>query len=130
MSKAKSETQLFRLFDLLSKAGETGVPKSEIVSKLGVKESSVPVYIHSLKKKFKAEISNKTEGRVVVGYVLTNQPSVPQFKRAAAPASKSTVSTAGGETPVLDTDVTTEYSEREVADISSALGVGGYGQDY
>lgn len=134
MSNVKSETQLYRLFDLLSKAGETGLLKSEIVTKLGVKESSVPVYIHSLKKKFKAEITNQLEGRIVTGYVLTNQPSVPQFKLTANRQIKSNVSVStntSGETPVLDTEVSTEYSDREVADISNALGVsGGYTQEY
>lgn len=128
-----SETQLFRLFDLLKKAGEVGVTKADIVVKLGVKETSVPVYIHSLKKKYKAEIKNVTEGRVVTGYVLTNEPNVPQFKRAATPLTKKGPSTASaGEAPILDANVSTEYSETEVADIGSALGVSGgsYSQDY
>lgn len=136
MSKIKNETQLYRLFKLLTDAGEKGVKKDQIVTDLGVKDSSVPVYIHSLKKKFKAEITNVTEGRVVTGYVLTNTPEVPQYKRAVLPLSKksnvASTSVATGEAPILDTDVNVEYSEREVADIGNVLGVSdsGYSQEY
>lgn len=121
MPKAKSETQLFRLAQML--AGGAVVQKATIVSTLGVKESSVPVYIHSLKKKFGAEIDNVTEGRVVVGYVLKNELSVPQFKRAATPSSgKKSVATASDGVPILDSEVDTNYSERELRDTVESLG--------
>lgn len=126
--KAKSETQLYRLYQLLGDAGEKGIPKAVIVSKLGVKDSSVPVYIHSLKKKFGAKIENVTEGRIVTGYVLLNggDLEVPQFKRAVNSATKKAKnpSPVDGSVPVLDADVETLHSDSEVRDTLSGLGIG------
>jgi len=132
MAQGKNETQIYRLFDLLSKAGETGVTKAEIVTKLGVKETSVPVYIHSLRSKFKAEIKNVTAGRVVTGYILTNAPNVTQFKRVPTPIIRKSAGAVSSENQILDKEVDTTYGDSEVADIGSSLGLSGngFGQDY
>lgn len=123
---AKKETQLYRLITALTDAGEAGLAKSAIVTKLGVKESSIPVYIHLLKKKYKAEIENQTTGRVVTGYVLKNTPPVPQFKRATTAGLKSVTSSPssvqGGDVPILDSDVDEGVSVREAADILDSVG--------
>jgi len=122
--KAKSETQLYRLYLLLLNS-ESGVTKETIVTKLGIKESSVPVYIHSLKKKFGAIIENTTEGRVVTGYILKNEITVPQFKRASVPATKQAVVIPAitGEVPILDREIDAEFSELEFADTVQSLGI-------
>lgn len=120
----KSETQLYRLFLLLRHAGDTGVSKDAIVRELSIKESSVPVYVHSLKKKYGAVIENQTEKRSVTGYILKNEVCVPQFRRYSTSAKTVTPKTVTtpileGEVPILDTDHDSEYSDRELADIVS-----------
>jgi hypothetical protein len=132
--KARAETQLFRLTQLLSDpSNKSGiVTKADIVAKLGIQDSSVPVYIHSLKKKYGAKIENVIEGRSVTGYMLMNDIDVPQFKRSAVTPTpskpKPSVTTDDLSVPILDTG-TDEYTDSEHRDIESMLGYSNRG-DY
>ena len=92
---AKS-TQNFRLLQLL-KASET-VSKETVAKELGVALASVPVYIHGLKKTFKAEISTVKDGREVIAYKLVNKDIVvPEFRKntaGVAPVAKKATNVA------------------------------------
>jgi hypothetical protein len=126
MTKQRTETQLYRLTQLFVNCpGDSYVRKSDIVKLLGVADPSVPVYIHSLKKKFKANVENVCEGRTVVGYRLTNidEIIVPQFKRTVVPQQTTTVAVAPKKTtvvrdhvPILDRDVDTNHDVHDVLD--------------
>lgn len=137
-------TQLFTLFNLLKAAGDKGVTKAQAVKALGVKENSVPVYFHSLKKQFNAEIETKKNGREVVAYKLINadKVEVPQFRKGAVVTKsvktktvtkkaksgkivKSTkTSNDNGEIPILDRELEiTEITDRELDDIRQQLGM-------
>lgn len=123
-------TQNFRLISLL-KAGNS-VKKEVVAKELGVNLVSVPVYIHELKRLYKADIESVYGGRKVVAYRLRNKDVVvPQFRRGhvtkyvkkTAPAVVSDGSVA---VPDKDLDVT-QVSDREFADIRSSLGVSSFG---
>lgn len=127
MAKA---TQNYRLFQLM-KAGET-ISKELIAKELNVKLVSVPVYIHGLKKQFKAEIVSVYEGRKVVGYKLADKDiNIPQFRKNSnevtekAPKKvKTPLVNEDGSVPVLDADAEiTHVSEREFADVRESLGI-------
>ena len=141
---AKS-TQNFRLFQLMKSGGI--VSKEVIAETLGVALVSVPVYIHELKKQFKAEIVSVRNGRKVTGYKLVDKEiAVPEFRKNNAEVHpvktkkvKNTVVKGDselandGSVPVLDKDAEiTQVGEREFADIRESLGVGtghGFGND-
>jgi hypothetical protein len=131
MAKA---TQNFKLFNLM-KAGGT-VSKEVIAQELGVDLVSVPVYIHELKKQFKAEIESVRDGRKVVGYKLLDKNlDVPQFRKNSsgnAPVKKPVVPLDGdGSVPVLDADADiTENTDRDLNDLSDMLGIGNGGRGH
>ena len=132
MSKS---TQNFRLYNLLK--ASTVVRKETVANELDVALNSVPVYIHGLKKLYKLQIDTVKEGRNVVAYQLVggSSQSVPEFRRNAAgtkpkKVKKGTVQatngktlSATGEVPIPDRDLNSTYSERELADLSSSLGI-------
>ena len=128
----KNATQSYVLFQLM-KAGD--VVSKEVISKeLGIVLMSVPVYIHELKKQFKAEVLSVRNGRKVIGYKLVSKNiAVPQHRKnsilvdkpAKVAKSKNTVMVSeDGELPTLDKDAEiTQIGEREFADIADSLGV-------
>ncbi len=127
-------TQNFRLISLL-KAGDK-VSKETIAKTLGVSDVSVPVYIHELKRLFKANIESVYNGRRVVAYKLINRDIVvPQFRRnnsTPTPTKKSLVKVEAkvddGSVPVPDKDLEiAEITDREFSDIRSSLGVSSFG---
>jgi predicted ArsR family transcriptional regulator len=69
-------TQLFNLATLLRSAGDKGVTRTQIAKSLGIKENSVPVYIHFLKNLYKCEFETVKQGRQIVSYILTNGDEV------------------------------------------------------
>jgi biotin operon repressor len=127
-----TSTQNYRLYQLL-KSAAGAVSKTEIAVHLGVREVSVPVYIHELKRLFKADIDSVRNGRAVSGYKLVSKElNIPQNrKNSASPVVKKakTVKTVAskiedGSIPVPDKDLeVTQISDREFADIRSSLGV-------
>lgn len=116
-------TQKFKLWTLLS--GGNVVTPSEIAKTLGIKEKAVPVYVHKLKKKFKANIEVTKEGKTVTGYKLVNKIKVPEYRRnnAQAPDKKSSKKTASVKVPTTETTDVATYSEKELADVAASLGV-------
>lgn len=119
-------TQNYRLFQLLK--ASTTCRKEVIAKELGVGLVSVPVYIHELKRLFKADIESIRVGRLVVGYSLKNKDIVvPQFRKGYAHKQKAVATPAtlpGGATPIPDKDMDiTRVSDREFADIRSSLGI-------
>ena len=123
----KNETQLYRLSQLFKNCpADSYVSKETIRKTLKISEASVPVYIHSLKKKHGARIENVvSQGRTVVGYRLVNQINVAQYKATPSP-SKKIVAVApppiidDEEIPILDRDVG-KVSDRELEDTLSTL---------
>jgi hypothetical protein len=115
-------TQNYRLFQLLK--ASTTCKKEVIAKELNVGLVSVPVYIHELKRLFKADIESVRVGRHVVAYRLKNKDiEVPQFRKGHTHKVKKTV-TATSTTPVVDKDSDiTKVSDREFADIRSSLGI-------
>lgn len=133
-------TQAFKMFELM-KAGEE-ITTSTIASKLDISISSVPVYIHEMKRQFKADIKSIRDGRRVTAYQLINaaKVKVPEFRKNALGEIPTKVK------PKIITNLAEELesvnngtvSEREFADIRSSLGLdfGGFssggrgGNDY
>jgi len=141
--------QAFTLFNTLKAAGKKGVSKSDIAKVLGVKESSVPVYIFNMKKAYKAKFEVIKNGRQIVAYKLANadEVKIPQLRRNAKGVVKSVTKTlkkkasktvkaakvakpkvvtpaTTGEVPVLDADMEiTEFSDSEFNDIRTSLGL-------
>ena len=136
---AKNNTQIHVLFDLLKAAGDTGLSKPQIAKALGIKEGSVPVYFHWLKKLFKAEVNTKKQGRQIVSYSLINVDKIviPQPKRNKAQkitkpikitklskSSKKTEKVVTDEVPTLDADMKiTNIGDNEFNDIKASLGL-------
>jgi biotin operon repressor len=136
---SNQSTQSFRLFSLL-KAGNV-VGKETIAKELEIALMSVPVYIHELKKNFKADIQSVREGRNVVGYKLLNKNlKIPEFRKNSATYQpkpekavkvKKGIVSENGELPTLDPNTEiTQITEREFADISDSLGIGGIGHSW
>ena len=130
-------TQNYKLIELL-KAAADPVSKQDVAKLLGVAETSVPVYIHDLKKNLKADIGTVKKGRVVTHYVLNNKNLKvnPHRKNAVGVAPKAkvkkpteAVSVDTGEVAVLDKELDIAVvSDREMSDIRDSLGVGsGFG---
>lgn len=126
-------TQNYRLATLM----ETGavVTKEQIRDTLGVDMNSVPVYIHELKRLFKADIEAIREGRKVVAYKLTNKIKVPQFRANNAQFVKTSTSSTSpqgnevakdGSVPLLDQE-DESLSDEHLADLKDSLGLSGYG---
>ena len=140
--------QAFTLFNTLKAAGKKGVSKVEIAKVLGVKESSVPVYIFNMKKAYKAKFEVIKKGRQIIAYKLANVEDleIPQLRKNAkgvAPVTKAVSKKASvkktkavkpskvkiakvvdGEVPVLDADMEiTEITDGEFNDIKSSLGL-------
>jgi hypothetical protein len=140
---SKNATQSYILFQLM-KAGNV-ISKETISKELGIVLMSVPVYIHELKKQFKAEVISVRDGRKVIGYKLVSKNiTVPQHRKNSilvdkpekvkkSKSSKNTIMVSeDGELPVLDKDAEiTQIGEREFADIADSLGVshGGHGYE-
>lgn len=119
-------TQKYRLWTLLSQGNV--VSPAEIAKALGIKEKAVPVYVHKLKKRFKAEIEITKEGKSVTGYKLVNKIKVPEYRRNNAQydgpkkkdaAKKTTTASA------LDTESATSpvMGEKELADVGVSIGL-------
>ena len=121
-------TQLYTLYNLLKAAGDAGVDKKTIADTLGVKESSVAVYIFSMKKQFNAQYECVKQGREVLSYKLLNAADVkvPQHK---TPRGKNKVQKAkpitssDGAVPILDPEVDQGMSDSEFDDIKTSLGI-------
>lgn len=122
-------TQKFKLWTLLSSGNV--VSPADISKTLGIKEKAVPVYVHKLKKKFKATIEVSREGKTVVGYKLVNKIKVPEYRRnnaqidkvandaakaKMAPVKKVTTASA------LDTDSPVSLGDKELADVARSIG--------
>jgi hypothetical protein len=134
--------QAHNLYTLLASAGSDGVRSTEVATHLGVLESSVPVYIFSLKKRFNAKIENIKNGRKVIGYKLLNPDDieVPTYRRnsivnvvkpikatktkVSKPiASQKSVSFDNADVPTLDEDLDIGFSDSEFNDIKAMLGL-------
>lgn len=114
------QTQAFKLWQVLSTGEPVTVKKLEEV--LGVGQYSVPVYIHELKRVYKADIESVREGRRVTAYRLCNKIKVPEFRsnNAQYVAPKKPVAPVVTEEEHADPD---EISDREMDDIKSQLGI-------
>lgn len=116
-------TQKYKLWTLLS-SGNVVTP-AEIAKTLGIKEKAVPVYVHKLKKKFKASIEVEKNGKTVTGYKLTNKIKVPEYRRNNAQVEKK----ASSKTKPLKVPTSAEaadvtvYSEKEMDDVAQSLGI-------
>lgn len=122
-------TQTYKLYEVL-KSGEP-VTVAKIAEELKIKILSVPVYIHGLKAQ-KAEIKAIREGRRVVSYQLTNvvDVKIPEFRKNSAEASLTpkkpgTIKDLTAQT-IEEPSANTLVSDREIADIRSSLGIGGF----
>jgi biotin operon repressor len=134
---SKNATQSHILFQLM-KAGDV-VSKETISKTLGIVLMSVPVYIHELKKQFKAEVLSVRDGRKVIGYKLVSKNiTVPQHRKNSILVEKpvkvakpKTSVSEDGELPTLDKDAEiTQIGEREFADIADSLGVSNGGHSF
>lgn len=113
------QTQAFKLWQAMLSGEPVTVKKLEEV--LGVGQYSVPVYIHELKRVYKADIESIREGRRVVAYKLCNKIKVPEFRSNNAQyVAPKKVPTA----PVIEEHADTDISEREMDDIKDSLGIG------
>jgi hypothetical protein len=134
--KSNKSTQNYKLFVLLKSAGATGVKKEYIAKELGVSLVSVPVYIHEIKRLFKADVKSIKNGRNVVAYALMNADKVKvnQFRRNAAGSvakppkvvvtKAEEVKVEDGSVPIPDKDLDIAViSDREMSDIRDSLGV-------
>lgn len=137
MAKPNKSTQYSRLHQVL-KASPT-VSKEAVAKELGVNIKSVPVYIHALKHKFKANIETVKEGRFVIAYKLINGDTlnVPKFRSNAASGMVRTLkrgkAISDGSVSVPDKDMEiTKIDDRTMSDIHSSLGIdfGGGKSDY
>jgi predicted ArsR family transcriptional regulator len=117
-------TQTHKLYQIL-KNGDP-VPVQKIAEDLGIHYYSVAVYIHELKKVFKANINSIRDGRKVKAYQLTNanKIKVPEFKKNTYMLPKAKAKPVVGFTDDLndETSIST-VSEKEFADIRSSLGL-------
>ncbi len=138
------------LFELLKSNPDNGVSKQVIAETLGVKESSVPVYIHALKKEFKKQFKHHADivtvrvGKKAANYKLVNADGVnlssDASKSKKAVKSKPVVDSDSnnvvtvsetGELPIIDKDNDiVSISDREFADLRDSLGVNSFNKDY
>jgi len=125
------QTQYHKLFMLL-KGAPNGLSKEDLGKAMGIAPVSVPVYIFELKKQFKCDIESVRQGKTVVAYKLVNgdKAKVPEYRRGSSqPAPKKAKAPAvAGETVAIDAEGDiTQVGDREMADIRSSLGIGGFG---
>lgn len=126
---ANKSTQYFRLHKLLESANTCS--KETVAKELGVDIKSVPVYIHALKHKFKAEIETVKKGRQVIAYKLMNKDKlkVPKFRSNATSGLVKTADVVeikgeDGSVPILDEDLEiAQHNEREIEDVHTMLGI-------
>jgi biotin operon repressor len=121
-------TQNYKLWTLLQ-SGES-VTVATIQESLGIGQYSVPVYIHELKRIYKADIESVRDGRKVVGYKLLNKIKVPEYRtnNAQYVAKVKEEPVADGAVPLLDADnELTQIGEDEMNDIRDSLGIDGTG---
>lgn len=140
MAKANKSTQYFNLHEFL-KANPIAT-KEDVAKKLGVAITSVPVYIHALKHKFKAKIETVKDGRFVIAYKLVNkdESNVPKFRSNAASGLVRTLrrekDIKSGTIAVPDKDLDiTKIDDNTMADVRNSLGIntgfnGGRNSDY
>ena len=123
-------TQKFKLWTLLSSGNV--VSPADIAKTLGIKEKAVPVYVHKLKKKFKANIEVSREGKTVTGYKLVNKIKVPEYRRNNAQIDKvandakkaaAAKKVAAGSDNGSDVAAPAVYDDQEIADIGQSLGI-------
>jgi ribosome-associated protein YbcJ (S4-like RNA binding protein) len=126
---ANKSTQYFKLHQLLK--ASASCTKEMVAKELGVDIKSVPVYIHALKHKFRAEIVNVKDGRKVIAYKLVNSDkiSVPKFRSNASSGLVRTAKTAktvisDGSVAIPDKDLEiAKIDDRTMSDIHSSLGI-------
>jgi hypothetical protein len=149
MSKS---SKYFELFSALKAGGDKGVSPAALQKATGFNQGALAVYIHALRNKFGAQIESVRNGRSVIAYRLTNadevtitaarKKRVTVAKPAKAKAKKTVVAsvtktvkrsikpavhnnTHHGIVAVPDPDLDiVEYTDRELADIQSQLGIG------
>lgn len=151
MSKS---TKYFELFSALKAGGERGASPPALQKATGFTQGALAVYIHALRTKFGCQIESVRNGRNVVAYRLVNADEVTitaarkkratVAKAAKTPKAKSKTviarvtktvkrsikpavhnTTHHGIVAVPDPDLEiTEYTDRELADIQSQLGIG------
>ncbi|MGH7744566.1 MAG: hypothetical protein ACREQ5_07080 [Candidatus Dormibacteria bacterium] len=112
------KTQNYRLWILLSTNEPITVEK--LVNGLGLKSKvNLPVYIHELKRLFKAEIEAVRDGRKVTAYRLINKIKVPEYRRNNA----QYIAKTGSVKSVGETASVGQISDREMSDIRDSLGI-------
>jgi hypothetical protein len=121
------QTQTYRLYQIL-KSGEP-VKIEVLASTLNIKTQSVPVYIHELKRVFKANIRSVREGKRVGSYQLLNADKIKvnEFpKNSYGPVAKAKPKTLiASIAEELEAVNTGGVTEKEFADIKSSLGLDG-----
>jgi len=125
--------QSYKLWTLLS-SGEA-VEVQKIAETLGIKYYSVPVYIHELKKLYKADVQSVRSGRKVTAYKLVNSEKVkvPMYRsnNAQYVAKTTTVSLDNGAVPVLDKDNDlVVMDDKTLTDVKESLGLDTYRRDF
>jgi hypothetical protein len=125
------QTQYHKLF-LLLKGAPNGLSKEDLGKAMSIAPVSVPVYIFELKKQFKCDITSIRQGKTVVAYKLINgdKAKVPEFRRGSSqPVAKKPAPVVAGGVGNVDGEESdiTRVGDREMADIRSSLGIGGFG---
>lgn len=120
-------TQKYKLWTLLS-SGKVVTP-AEISKTLGIKAKAVSVYVHKLRKRYKADVEVSRDGKEVTGYRLVNKITVPEYRRNNAQYDKDAAvkklakSKAKNATVLPEVAAPATYGEKEIADISQSLGI-------
>jgi len=147
--KSTKHTKYFELFSALKAGGAKGVDPAALAKTLNFSMGSLAVYIHALRHNFGAVIESVRNGRVVTAYRLVNvaecEKSIsptrkPRTVKAKAPVarkgimrtavktvkSKATPKTRNVDGPVevIDDMSITEYTDADLSDIKSQLGIG------
>jgi hypothetical protein len=126
-------TQYYRVWTVLEEARKKGesVTLLKLKEVLNVKEVSIPVYIHELKKFFKAEIESIKEGNKVVGYKLLQEVNIPEYRRnnsTYVPKKEAVVKPEDGQpdgtAPILDKDNDlVVMNDQDLADLRESLAI-------
>jgi hypothetical protein len=127
-------TQGYILYNMMKAAGDKGVTKTQIAQKLGVKESSIGIYLFGLRKFFNAEFDTVKQGRKVISYKLVNADKIQvratrkgsktATVKTSAPMVKPVKSAKVDKAVAPDADLhVAEISDREFSDIKSSLGL-------
>ncbi len=140
--KVPKVTQNYKLFSLLE-SGEL-VTIKQVAEGLDITEKSIPVYIHELRNKFKAEIETVRNGKQAIGYKLSNaskiKKNIPMYRVGNSIFVKPEKKVEEEEAPVVETAIApvledqeeskyTHYSEPEINDLKDSLGLGSIGSD-